>query len=88
MEKKSKVIIFALGGNEISPIEIDKNTGKIITQDLQAQWKRTSKTCEVIADFIEENQDYYYIITHGNGPQIGNILLRSEYSSQYLFTLP
>ena len=85
---KSKVIIFALGGNEISPIEIDKNTGKLIIQDLPAQWKRTSKTCEVIADFIKENQYCHYIITHGNGPQIGNILLRSEYSSQHLFKLP
>ena len=88
MKKKSKVIIFALGGNEISPIEIDKNTGKLIIQDLPAQWKRTSKTCEIIADFIKENQDCHFIITHGNGPQIGNILLRSEYSSQHLFKLP
>ena len=88
MKHKSKVIIFALGGNEISPIEINENTGKLIIQDLPAQWKRTSKTCEVIADFIKENQDCHYIITHGNGPQIGNILLRSEYSSQHLFKLP
>ncbi len=88
MKKNSKVIIFALGGNEISPIEIDKNTGKLIIQDLPAQWKRTAKTCEIIADFIKENQDFHYIITHGNGPQIGNILLRSEYSSQHLFKLP
>ena len=88
MKKKSKVVIFALGGNEISPIETDKKTGKIIVQDLPAQWKRTAKTCEIIADFIKKNQSFYYIITHGNGPQIGNILLRSEYSSKYLFTLP
>jgi len=88
MKKKSKVVIFALGGNEISPIETDKKTGKIIVQDLPAQWKRTAKTCEKIADFIKKNQNFYYIITHGNGPQIGNILLRSEYSSKYLFTLP
>ena len=88
MKNKSKVVIFALGGNEISPIETDKDTGKIINQDLPSQWKRTSKTCEIIADFIKNNQNYYYIITHGNGPQIGNILLRSEYSSEHLFKLP
>jgi len=88
MRHKSKVIIFALGGNEISPIETDKDTGKIVNQDLPAQWKRTAKTCEIIADFIKNNQNYYYIITHGNGPQIGNILLRSEYSSEHLFKLP
>ncbi len=85
---KNKLIIFALGGNEISPVEIDQSTGKLINQDLQAQWTRTAKTCEILADFIKENQNFYYIITHGNGPQIGNILLRSEYSSKYLFTLP
>ena len=86
--EKNKLIIFALGGNEISPVEINQSTGKLINQDLPAQWNRTAKTCEILADFIKENQNLYYIITHGNGPQIGNILLRSEYSSKYLFTLP
>ena len=32
MKNKSKVVIFALGGNEISPIETDKNTGKILNE--------------------------------------------------------
>ena len=86
--KKNKLIIFALGGNEISPIEIDPSTGKLINQDLPRQWKRTAETCEKIADFIKENQDYYYVVTHGNGPQIGNILLRSEYSSNHLHKIP
>ena len=88
MMEKNKLIIFALGGNEISPIEIDPSTGKLINQDLPRQWKRTAETCEKIADFIKENQDCYYVVTHGNGPQIGNILLRSEYSSKYLHKIP
>ena len=88
MTGKNKLIIFALGGNEISPVEIEQSTGKLINQNLQAQWRRTAKTCEILADFIKENQNFSYIITHGNGPQIGNILLRSEYSSKYLFPLP
>jgi len=88
MMGKNKLIIFALGGNEISPVEVDQSSGKLINQDLHAQWSRTAKTCEILADFIKENQNYHYIITHGNGPQIGNILLRSEYSSKYLFPLP
>jgi len=88
MTGKNKLIIFALGGNEISPVEIVQSTGKLINQNLQAQWSRTAKTCEILADFIKENQNFSYIITHGNGPQIGNILLRSEYSSKYLFPLP
>ena len=88
MMEKNKLIIFALGGNEISPVEIDPSTGKLINQDLPRQWKRTAETCEIIADFIKENQDCYYVVTHGNGPQIGNILLRSEYSSKYLHKIP
>ena len=88
MMEKNKLIIFALGGNEISPIEIDPSTGKLINQDLPRQWKRTAETCEKIADFIKENQDCYYVVTHGNGPQIGNILLRSEYSSNHLHKIP
>ena len=81
MMGKNKLIIFALGGNEISPVEVDQSSGKLINQDLHAQWRRTAKTCEILAEFIKENQNYFYIFTHGNGPQIGNILLRSEYSS-------
>ena len=88
MMEKNKLIIFALGGNEISPVEIDPSTGKLINQDLPRQWKRTAETCEKIADFIKENQDCYYVVTHGNGPQIGNILLRSEYSSNHLHKIP
>ena len=88
MTEKLKLVIFALGGNEISPIEIDPVTGNLITSDLPTQWKRTAETCEIIADFIKENQDSHYIVTHGNGPQIGNILLRSEYSSKYLHKIP
>ena len=88
MIEKDKLIIFALGGNEISPVEVDPITGKLINQNIRAQWSRTAKTCEILADYIKENQNFSYIITHGNGPQIGNILLRSEYSSKQLFPLP
>ena len=88
MTEKQKLVIFALGGNEISPIEIDPVTGNYITPDLPKQWKRTAETCEIIADFIKDNQDSHYVVTHGNGPQVGNILLRSEYSSKYLHRIP
>ena len=47
MMEKNKLIIFALGGNEISPIEIDSSTGKLINQDLPgsgyAQQKHVKK---------------------------------------------
>ncbi len=86
--EKNKLIIFALGGNEISPVEVDPRTGKLSTPDLPTQWKRTASTCEIIADFIKENPENHYVVSHGNGPQIGNILLRSEYSSKFLHKIP
>jgi carbamate kinase len=41
---------------------------------LSEQWKRTSKTCELLAKIIKEAPSDFYIITHGNGPQVGNLL--------------
>ena len=35
MTEKQKLVIFALGGNEISPIEIDPVTGNLIPPDYQ-----------------------------------------------------
>ena len=37
MKHKSKVVNFDLGGNEISTIETDIDTGKISSPDLPAQ---------------------------------------------------
>jgi len=86
---KKKLRIFALGGNEVSPTgEIDPVSGKIKIADLPEQWKRTSETCEILAKIIQNNPDDYYILTHGNGPQVGNIILRAEYSRPILHPLP
>ena len=87
MEKKLK--IFALGGNEVSPTgEYDIKTGKYKIPNLAEQWKRTAKTCEIIAQIIKSEPEDYYILTHGNGPQVGNIILRAEYSKPILHPLP
>ncbi len=86
----SKVLrIFALGGNEIAPTgEIDPVTKKMINPDVAMQWQRSAKTCELIAGIIKDNPDNYYILTHGNGPQVGNILLRAELAQKNLHSLP
>ncbi len=87
MPKKLK--IFALGGNEVSPSgKVDPVTGKQIIPDLPEQWRRTAETCELLAQIIKDNPDDYYILTHGNGPQVGNIILRAEYSRPILHLLP
>lgn len=84
-----KLKIFALGGNEVSPSgRVDPLTGKQIIPDLPEQWRRTADTCKLLAEIIKENQDDYYILTHGNGPQVGNIILRAEYSRPILHLLP
>jgi len=84
-----KLRIFALGGNEVSPTgKIDPKTGNLIIPDLPEQWRRTAETCRLLADIIKEFPDDYYVLTHGNGPQVGNILLRSEYSLPILHLLP
>ncbi len=86
---KKKLRIFALGGNEVSPTgKIDPKTSKLIIPDLPEQWRRSAETCKLLAQIIKENPDDYYVITHGNGPQVGNILLRAEYSQPILHLLP
>lgn len=86
---KKMLRIFALGGNDVSPTgEIDPKTGKYKIPDLPEQWQRTAETCEILAKIIKDNPNDYYILTHGNGPQVGNIILRSEYSKPILHPLP
>jgi len=64
--KKLAVVAFGgnalLKGNEVGTIE--------------QQEKNTFDTCEKLIGLIEKN--YNIVITHGNGPQVGNILLRNE----------
>lgn len=74
---KEKVVI-AIGGNSI----IKPGEEGTITQ----QWNTTLLSCRRIARIAK--MGYQVIITHGNGPQVGNILLRSELSKNELPTLP
>jgi carbamate kinase len=63
-----KLAVIALGGNAlIRPNE--KGT-------YQEQINNVSKTCDSIANLLKE--DYNLVIAHGNGPQVGNILLQNE----------
>jgi len=65
---KKKLAVIALGGNAL--LRGDE-VGTIDEQE-----KNTFNTCRQIADLIKK--DFNIIITHGNGPQVGNILLRNE----------
>jgi carbamate kinase len=63
-----KLAVIAFGGNAIL------RGNEIGTIDQQE--KNTYDTCEKLIKLLEEG--YNIVITHGNGPQVGNILLRNE----------
>lgn len=63
-----KLAVAAFGGNAL----LRGNEAGTIEQ----QEKNAYDTCQKIVNLVEK--DYNLIITHGNGPQVGNILLRNE----------
>ncbi len=83
-----RLVLFALGGNEISPVDLRDEQGNKINADIPAQWSRTAETCALIAKIIKRYPNDYYMVSHGNGPQVGNILRRAELASDELFSLP
>ncbi len=72
-----KKILIAFGGNALL------RSGDQGTFD--SQLRRASETFQKIADVIA---DHNVIITHGNGPQVGNILLQNENASTNVPPLP
>lgn len=72
-----KKAVVALGGNAIA------TTGK---EDIHEQFANTRKSLAGIVELIEEG--YHLAITHGNGPQVGNALLRVERTVQDIPGLP
>lgn len=64
----SKRVVVALGGNAILQ---PKQSGTA-----EIQFENVRNTCAQLADLIKEG--YQLVITHGNGPQVGNILLQNE----------
>ena len=64
MSNKRQLLVIALGGNAFLQ-KGEKGTP-------EEQWKNVAKAATQIVDLIEEG--YKVVITHGNGPQVGNIL--------------
>jgi carbamate kinase len=77
MWRMEKVAVVAIGGNSLI-----KGNNQTIPDQIEA----TREVCRHVACMIE--QGWRVIITHGNGPQIGFVLLRSELSSNVLHSLP
>ncbi|MFZ5434500.1 MAG: carbamate kinase [Calditrichota bacterium] len=78
MSHSTPVAVIALGGNAISsPREPDTITN---------QFRHTREALAGVVDLIERG--YRVAITHGNGPQVGNALLRVELAKERTPILP
>ncbi|MBU1694654.1 MAG: carbamate kinase [Verrucomicrobia bacterium] len=73
-----KVAVVAVGGNSL--ILDNKH------QAVSDQYKAAYETMKHIVEMIIKGWDV--VITHGNGPQVGYILARSEYSRGILHEVP
>lgn len=69
---KKKIAVIAIGGNSL--IKDGKH------QSVEDQYDAAKETCVHIADMIEAG--YEVVIGHGNGPQVGFILRRSEIAAK------
>jgi carbamate kinase len=72
------LIVVALGGNAISRENQEGNVDE--------QFTNSRNTARQLADLVQEG--YQLVITHGNGPQIGNFLLRNEAAADLIYPLP
>jgi carbamate kinase len=72
---REQLVAVALGGNAISPRGAPA---------IPAQYERTMETAHQLAHLTERP----LVVTHGNGPQVGNVLLRSDLAAGLLPRLP
>jgi len=78
MAEKRKLAVVAVGGNSLI---IDKNR-----KSIPDQFDAVKETAAHLADMVEAGWDI--VITHGNGPQVGFILRRSELAMHELHPVP
>jgi carbamate kinase len=76
--EKGKLIILAVGGNSLIVDPKHKS--------VQDQYQAVLATCKSIVPLLK--QGHRLVITHGNGPQVGFILRRSELAAHELHMVP
>lgn len=74
----SRTILVALGGNAIKRAD-DEGTAR-------EQFENVYKTCEELVKLIKSG--YRLVITHGNGPQAGNLLIQQEEGKSLVPEMP
>ncbi len=76
--KDSPPVVIAIGGNSlITDTE---------HMDVLAQYRAAGETAHHIVPIVEKG--YRVVVTHGNGPQVGFILLRSELARDVIHQVP
>jgi len=78
MGLSEKRIVVALGGNAI-----------LRSKELNSyaeQFENVRRTCSQIVQLIAEG--YQPVFTHGNGPQVGNLLIQNEAASRLVPSVP
>ena len=73
-----KVAVVAFGGNALV-----RSDGK---SDFATQVMKTVEMCEEMVRLIEYG--YKVVLTHGNGPQVGNLLIQQESSMDIIPAMP
>ena len=73
-----KKIVIALGGNAL------QEAGKPATA--QAQLEVVEQTSTYIADILEKG--YRVVLAHGNGPQVGRLVIQNEYAEPVTPAMP
>ncbi|MFQ5839445.1 MAG: carbamate kinase [Candidatus Methylomirabilales bacterium] len=73
-----KRIVIALGGNAITP------PGKPGTP--VEQWANVRRTCQGLLQILRD--EHRIVLTHGNGPQVGNLLIQQETAVDQVPALP
>ena len=73
-----KTAVIALGGNALLT---SKNKGTV-----EEQRRNLERTCRKLTVLIKEGYDI--VITHGNGPQVGNLILQNELTKEKIPPMP
>jgi carbamate kinase len=71
-------VLIAIGGNSLIP------AGEPPT--VATQRRHVAETCRAVAEVAARG--WQVVLTHGNGPQVGAALLRSERAAREAYELP
>ncbi|MDQ3951341.1 MAG: carbamate kinase [Actinomycetota bacterium] len=73
-ERPPRALVIALGGNALQRPEDDDSVA--------GDFERTRETARHLRPLVASG-DWRVVVTHGNGPQVGNHLLRSELGHEH-----